>query len=179
MCRGHSVATRLSYLAGKRAGPTQPFEFGSPPPCMAVKQRSEPEVSRALRLERAARGVEDLRRAVLAAEQELGAELHAVAPAMRESAYNLVHYLAVRRHDVRQLQDELARLGLSSLGRMEAHVMASLQAVLEVLHALRGTPASVEAASSARNVTRSDLHPLSACPERDYALAGAAASEYS
>ena len=59
---------------------------------------------------------------------------------MRESAYNLVHYLAVRRHDVRELQDELTRLGLSSLGRMEAHVMASLQAVLEVLCALRRQP---------------------------------------
>ena len=112
---------------------------------MAVKQRSDREVSRALRLERAARGVDELRRAALAAEQEFGAELDRVAPAMRESAFNLVHYLAVRRHDVRQLQDELSRLGLSSLGRMEAHVMASLQAVLEVLTALRGGPVSIEA----------------------------------
>ena len=29
-----------------------------------------------------------------------------VAPAMRESAFHLVHYLAVRRHDVRELQSE-------------------------------------------------------------------------
>jgi pyruvate kinase len=113
---------------------------------MTVKQRSEREVSRSLRLERAARGVEELRRATLAAEQELGAELDQVAPEMRESAFNLVHYLAVRRHDIRQLQDELTRLGLSSLGRMEAHVVASLQAVLEVLGALRGGSAAVEAA---------------------------------
>jgi pyruvate kinase len=81
-----------------------------------------------------------LRRAALAAEQEFSAELDLAAPLMRESAFNLVHYLAVRRHDVRALQDELARLGLSSLGRMEAHVMASLQAVLRVLHTLRGEP---------------------------------------
>jgi pyruvate kinase len=65
---------------------------------------------------------------------------------MRESAYNLVHYLAIRRHDVRALQDELARLGLSSLGRMEAHVMASLHAVLEVLLALRRQPVPDEIA---------------------------------
>jgi pyruvate kinase len=101
-------------------------------------------LSRALRLERATRGVEELRCAALAAEQEFGAELDLVAPSMRDSAFNLVHYLAVRRHDVRQLQEELARLGLSSLGRMEAHVMASLQAVLEVLHSLRGQPLSAE-----------------------------------
>jgi pyruvate kinase len=107
---------------------------------MSIKQRTERQVSKALRLERAARGVEELRHAAFAAEQEFALELEAVAPPMRESAYNLVHYLAVRRHDVRQLQDDLARLGLSSLGRMEAHVMASLQAVLEALHALRKRP---------------------------------------
>src|SRR6516164_1045231 len=107
---------------------------------MRAKQRAESEVSRAIRLGRANRGVEDLRRAALAAEQEFSAELERAAPSMRESAFNFVHYLAVRRHDVRELQDDLARLGLSSLGRMEAHVMASLQAVLQALHALRGEP---------------------------------------
>jgi pyruvate kinase len=95
---------------------------------------------RTIRLGQANRGVEELRRAALAAEQEFSAELELAAPSMRDSAFNLVHYLAVRRHDVRELQDELARLGLSSLGRMEAHVMASLEAVLQVLHALRGEP---------------------------------------
>jgi len=111
---------------------------------MTMKRRTEREVSRTLRLERAARGVEELRHAALAAEREFAAELEAAAPSMRESAYNLVHYLAVRRHDVRQLQDDLARLGLSSLGRMEAHVMASLQAVLQVLDALRKRPGASE-----------------------------------
>src|SRR5215467_1509312 len=107
---------------------------------MRAKQRTEREVSRAIRLGRANRGVEDLRRAALVAEQEFGAELDLVAPSMRESAFNLVHYLAVRRHDVRELQIELARLGLSSLGRIEAHVLASLQAVLRVIQTLRGEP---------------------------------------
>jgi pyruvate kinase len=116
---------------------------------MTTRRRTEREVSRALRLDRAARGVEELRRATLAAEQEFAAELELAAPSMRESAYNLVHYLAVRRHDVRQLQDELARLGLSSLGRMEAHVMASLQAVLLVLHALRAHPGSTDVGEEA------------------------------
>jgi pyruvate kinase len=64
--------------------------------------------------------VEELRRAALAAEQEFSEKLDLVAPLMRESAFNLGHYLAVRRHDVRALQDALARLGLTSLGRMEA-----------------------------------------------------------
>ena len=115
---------------------------------MTVQRRTEHEVSRALRLDRVARGVEELRRSALAAEQEFAAELDAVAPSMRESAYNLAHYLAIRRHDVRELQDELAQLGLSSLGRMEAHVMASLQAVLEVLCALRKQPLPAEIAGA-------------------------------
>jgi len=111
---------------------------------MRTNQRTERESSRTVRLGRANRGVEELRRAALAAEREFIAELERAAPSMRESAFNLVHYLAVRRHDVRELQDELARLGLSSLGRMEAHVMASLQAVLQVLHTLRGEPVSAD-----------------------------------
>ena len=114
---------------------------------MATQRRNAHEVSRTLRLDRAARGVDELRRAALAAEQEFAAELDAVALSMRESAYNLVHYLAVRRLDVRELQDQLAMLGLSSLGRMEAHVMASLQTVLEALFTLRHQPVPAEIAA--------------------------------
>jgi pyruvate kinase len=62
-------------------------------------------------------------------------ELH---PAYRQSAANLIHYLSLRQHDVRSLQDELAALGLSSLGRAEAHVMWTLDAVLDALQHLAG-----------------------------------------
>jgi len=60
--------------------------------------------------------------------------------AFRRSARNLLHYLALRRHDVRQLQEQLATLGLSSLGRTESHVMAGIDAVLRALYALVGRP---------------------------------------
>jgi len=114
---------------------------------MNTSRRTDREISRTPRPERACRGIEELRRSALAAEEAFAAELDAVAPAMRECACNLVHYLAVRRHDVRVLQDDLARLGLSSLGRMEAHVMASLHAVQEVLHEVlaRAVPPDVAA----------------------------------
>jgi pyruvate kinase len=55
-----------------------------------------------------------------------------------ESQRNLLHYLALRNHDLRPLQRELAVLGLSSLGRMESHVLPSIDAVLLALHSLRG-----------------------------------------
>jgi pyruvate kinase len=56
----------------------------------------------------------------------------------RDSARNLLHYLALRRRDLRPLQLRLAALGLSSLGRAESHVLATVDAVLEVLHHLAG-----------------------------------------
>ncbi|MGD0909525.1 MAG: pyruvate kinase, partial [Candidatus Acidiferrales bacterium] len=59
-----------------------------------------------------------------------------IHPDHRASARNLVDYLALRRHDIRQLQAKLAGLGLSSLGRAEPHVLSSLHAVLNVLHKL-------------------------------------------
>jgi len=81
--------------------------------------------------------VERLRKDALAIEDELAGMLRKTAPALRPSARNLAHYLAVRRHDSRDLQRDLGRLGLSSLGRMEAHVMASLDAVFDLLCLLR------------------------------------------
>jgi pyruvate kinase len=102
------------------------------------------EVTRAMRLERSLRGVELLRSAAQAIESELADALGSTVLEQRESAYNLAHYLAVRGHDVRDLQRDLSALGLSSLGRMEAHVMASLNAVYEVLLRLRGLPVPAE-----------------------------------
>ena len=54
------------------------------------------------------------------------------------SAENLLHYLALRREDIRPLQDRLTRLGLSSLGRVEPHVLATINAVLHNLYLLNG-----------------------------------------
>ena len=56
----------------------------------------------------------------------------------RESAENLLHYIALRSRDLRPLQLRLARVGLSSLGRAESHVLAAVDAVLAVLHRAQG-----------------------------------------
>jgi pyruvate kinase len=56
----------------------------------------------------------------------------------QRSARNLVHYLALRRHDLRSLQADLVGLGLSSLGRTESHVLSSIQRVIQVLNVLLG-----------------------------------------
>lgn len=52
----------------------------------------------------------------------------------RASARNLIHYLALRRHDIRTLQRDLARHGISSLGRSESHVMSNLDTVLKLVY---------------------------------------------
>lgn len=54
------------------------------------------------------------------------------------SAANLAAYLAFRQRDIRDIQDELALLGLSSLGRTEAHVRAGIAAVQAALGAIMG-----------------------------------------
>ncbi len=54
------------------------------------------------------------------------------------SAANLAAYLAFRHHDVRDIQADLATLGLSSLGRLEANVRAGIASVSLALDALIG-----------------------------------------
>ena len=61
-----------------------------------------------------------------------------------------MHYLALRRHDIRQLQSKLAGLGLSSLGRSEPHVLSSLDAVINVLYKLAGSDESAPASEADR-----------------------------
>src|SRR5579864_7843269 len=46
---------------------------------------------------------------------------------------NLISYLALRENDLFDLQMSLSVLGLSSLGRLESHVLANLEAVMSHL----------------------------------------------
>ena len=67
-------------------------------------------------------------------EAALGSELESVSPHYRQSARNLIHYLTLRTHDLRAMQEKLAWLGLSSLGQSESHVLANLDKVIGVLN---------------------------------------------
>ena len=81
-----------------------------------------------------------LRADLQAAEARLAPTLPAVAATWQHSARNLAHYLRLRHGDHRDLQDWLAHVGLSSLGRAESHVLANLDKVLGILHRLTGQP---------------------------------------
>ena len=81
-----------------------------------------------------------IRQELIETEAKAGPLLRSVYPTQLKSARNMVHYLALRRTDLRPLQTRLTALGLSSLGRSEAHVMATLDAVLRILHELARKP---------------------------------------
>ncbi len=89
------------------------------------------------RLNGCLREIEELRRAIVDATPSSG-DLDQVHPIHRWSAENLAHFVAMRGRDLRPLQDDLSSLGLSSLGRSEARVLSSVQAVSRALRALAG-----------------------------------------
>jgi len=84
--------------------------------------------------------VRELRAEAVAFEQAHARTLEGVHPEHALGARNLLHYLAVRQRDIRDLQRDLATLGLSSLGRMERSVLETLARVEHALHCLRGEP---------------------------------------
>lgn len=69
--------------------------------------------------------------------------LPGLAPTHRRGARNLLHYLGLRRHDLRPLQTQLVELGITSLGQVEANVLPALDNVLYLLKLLqnRASPA--------------------------------------
>ena len=81
-----------------------------------------------------------LRAKVLVGQQTMLADWQ---PILADSEYakdaaNLAAYITFRREDLRSLQEGLSELGLSSLGRCEGHVSATLDAVALALNALNG-----------------------------------------
>lgn len=94
----------------------------------------------ALGVEEVRAGVRDLRDRVLRVVDDGGPDPD------DPSIANMRAYLALRASDHRELQDALARLGLSSLGRSEGHVLATLEQVLGALEGLGPDAASATAA---------------------------------
>src|SRR5450432_1053000 len=67
-----------------------------------------------------------LQRRLVELERDMRLPLRRVEASKRESARNLVHYVALRQQDLRNRQSGLAERGLSSLGRSESCVMRSV-----------------------------------------------------
>lgn len=80
---------------------------------------------------------------MLEAEASLLKQHLALLEVHRLSARNLLHYLALRRRDIRELQTQFTLLGLSSLGRAESHVFSTVLTVLRAMNALLGITGSL------------------------------------
>ena len=116
---------------------------------MATKTGKDPEELRALLAE-----VQALRDEIEQKGEELRREWGPAAAQASSRAVNLSHYIALRSHDLTELQLKLAARGLSSLGRSEAKVAATLDALIVTLRRLTGEtnvpyPAPAVARSSA------------------------------
>ena len=86
-----------------------------------------------------------LRADALAEEAARADYLDLVPDRYLPSARNLLHYVSVRRNDLRELQRELIDRGLSSLGVLEPHSMASLNRVIHALERVEDLPQSIPA----------------------------------
>jgi pyruvate kinase len=73
---------------------------------------------------------------MLALEERCVTSIDSLPEGRRASARNLIHYVALRRHELGALQRELSARGLSSLGRAEAQVLQNVEAVLDILKGL-------------------------------------------
>jgi len=82
--------------------------------------------------------LEELRSELKELEQLSAITLQHVNPLHLASTINLIHYLGLRRRDMRSLQQRLAAAGLSSLGRMESHVVTNLSAIIDLLRCALG-----------------------------------------
>lgn len=83
--------------------------------------------------------LEVIRSDMLTLESQAEPLLKHLAAHRQASGRNLLHYIALRRHDIRELQEQLVLQGLSSLGRCESFVMANLETVLRILCQVAGS----------------------------------------
>lgn len=82
--------------------------------------------------------LDDIISAACDLEQRYSDKISMVHPDHALSARNLVHYLALRQHDVSLLQQRLQNFGLTPFHRIEAHVMRSLLFYRLILSSLVG-----------------------------------------
>ena len=85
-----------------------------------------------------------IRQTMIQAEETHGQLIAGVQPHYRESARNLVHYLALRTFDLRDIQWKLSSLGLSSIGHSERYTLTNLQNILFLLFMLDGQKQAIQ-----------------------------------
>jgi len=77
--------------------------------------------------------LEEIKEQAVQFEKKYYKELEKVHPSNLKCAKKLIHYLALRNQDIREIQNTLWQLGVSRLGRAESHVMASIISVQNII----------------------------------------------
>ncbi len=114
-------------------------------------------------IERVGNQLELIHERALAFEANYAGELALVHLQLRQSAKNLIHYLALRQTDIRELQEDLAILGLASPGAAERNVMASIHTIQGALSSVStGTisDATTDRAALQLSKQTADIHKL-------------------
>lgn len=79
------------------------------------------------------KGLEEIYNGMLKAEQEQCTLIEQVLPDHRNSAVNMVDYLALRAQNIEALQLQLHHFGLSSLASSESHIKSQVVQAMEWL----------------------------------------------
>jgi pyruvate kinase len=79
-----------------------------------------------------------IRSDMLGVEEQFVASVDDLPETTRASARNLLHYLALRRHDLRLLQGQLASLGLSAFDLAESQALLNVDTLLDIVGVLDG-----------------------------------------
>lgn len=74
-----------------------------------------------------------IRKEIVLADKKFDYTKHQIITDHLPSARNLIQYLALRQHDIRNLQLDLTNWGISSLGRVERKVQANIDTVLMIM----------------------------------------------
>jgi len=86
----------------------------------------------------------DIRSYLLACEEAYQNKFENLHPYYQSSAKNLIHYLALRTFDLREVQEQLSSLGLSSIGHSERYTLVNINNVLHLLKLLNQQESELE-----------------------------------
>lgn len=79
-----------------------------------------------------------IRSEMVGVEEQFLASVDDLPETTRASARNLLHYLTLRRHDLRPLQGQLASLGLSAFDLAESQALPNVDTLLDIVGLLDG-----------------------------------------
>ncbi|WP_430972464.1 pyruvate kinase [Sunxiuqinia rutila] len=79
-----------------------------------------------------------IREAILSCEENYEPMIQSVHPNYQYSVRNFIRYLKLRTFELREIQEELSAMGLSSIGHSERYVLANIENILYFLHLYQG-----------------------------------------